>query len=754
MENHFDWLKSQLPLWEKNSLIDSASAQKILDFYEKKQKVEESPFWNYWPEKSPERVPEKVPERVPEHKRKPVKASLILSVIAALFIAGGIISLIAYNWHSISRFIKTIGAFIINFVPAFLMLPVFFSKKEKSIFKKAGFLEFVSALWIVLFGASIEFLSQIYMLPVSWQLLFFLWTISSVLIMLLTKTNSSRILSFILFISFSIAEKSVLFLIPVSSLLYFYASKHLKIKKEYVLIVKYASLFVLIIPFLFLSSSSFWGSGYSLRQEGLFLILNLLTFGFCIYSAVRERRFSHELMILVYPLVVLIFNLVLNYAPLQLESFNAFIPLFIILLIYNLYSAFFLKKVWFYITSAGTFLLLIAGNWKLLYLSLVIYILLYTVLLFYRHLNQKDCDLNVNLIILNSLLSLGYVIMVFHGSKSYIAYSGKGSLVLLQNILLMCMGLSSFGTLALGWKKLFSDKKLCFKLLEFLILLLVLTLYYVLSYVDFFTYALKLSVNIAKFLVATAGLYATFKLTRFKDYSLTGFVAAFLLTFILDAVFGFNFFVIILFFAFGLAVLGLFLQSFPEKGKENAGRIVFIISTLFIIFLSFKVETISAPYYENEVMFYIEFLLTYVYLFFLGVFRPFLKLKSRKERINYAQYLYTFCLFFISLLVVCSFAENKPLLNRLLEVVCILLLMFFALEEIIFQIKEGSTAGVNIYSVYLLFLACVKFFTATNSLIARGIAFILCGIIILVINLLLPKIIKKADKVSEVKDEK
>ena len=91
MENHFDWLKSQLPLWEKDSLIDSASAQKILDFYEKKQKVEESPFWDYGPEK----VPERVPEKVPEHKRKPVKASLILSVIAALFIAGGIISLIA-----------------------------------------------------------------------------------------------------------------------------------------------------------------------------------------------------------------------------------------------------------------------------------------------------------------------------------------------------------------------------------------------------------------------------------------------------------------------------------------------------------------------------------------------------------------------------------------------------------------------------------------------------------------------------------
>lgn len=754
MDEHFEWLEKEIPEWQKKSLIDADSAQKILNFYREKKaaadevysKINEGLDWEN--DKEDKESSSSSEKPLTASDKKPLQAPLILSVIAAIFIGGGIISLIAYNWHAISRFIKTIGALVITLLPALALVPLLLKSKKK-LFTKKSYLEFISSLWTILFGASIEFLSQIYMIPLSWQTLFLLWTLGACLIMLATRSLSSSILSLILYIAYAFSEESVFLFIPLVTGLFFYGQKRFSIKKDWIAgLTKYGSLYLLFMTFLFLLNRDFWFCQLTVSENLVYICSTLISFAFPLYYSVKEKKYSHSLILLVYPLLITVFHFVYYYIPVDEFSLNVQIVLFLISLIFTCYSAFFLNKVFFYVTSAFSFILLLINYWNFYVLSLVVFAFLFFILLLWRYFYRQEKKIQLPCIVLYSILGLGYLLMVFRNEQSIIAKVTDTSMPIFQNILLVIMILAAFLMLGLLLKNIFSDKGIYFKSLEFFILLLLFTLYLSLSYINYIP--LDLVGPVAKVLVMTSGLYAAFKLIRFKDYSFIAFVVSFIFTLLFDLnIVITNLPLLFLMLNFLLAILAIFIQSFKKESNKIVGKILFALSAFLMIFQNFEydLKVFAYPEWLNKTIFLMEYNLLFVYLFALVSLRSFLKSFYKKESINYAEYVYSFLLFLVLMMVQFSFTKTiLPGLTNYLPMICLILVLLFAIFEIVYWLKRNSIAGINVTACYILFVACVKFFTATNSLIARGIAFILCGIILLVTNLLLSKYLKKEAK--------
>ena len=99
-------LFSELQELTSRNVISEENAESIKNYYNEKIKEEEN-------------LVKQKDAKLAEKKAAALKkVPLILSAIAAFFIFGGIVSIIAYNWHGISREAKTAAAFIIAFVPA------------------------------------------------------------------------------------------------------------------------------------------------------------------------------------------------------------------------------------------------------------------------------------------------------------------------------------------------------------------------------------------------------------------------------------------------------------------------------------------------------------------------------------------------------------------------------------------------------------------------------------------------------------
>ncbi|WP_407398377.1 DUF2157 domain-containing protein [Treponema sp.] len=157
-------LLSELEELKSNNIITSDIASSIADYYNAKLKEESDRIELY-------RI-----AKVKENAERIKKIPMILSCLAALFIFGGIVSLIAYNWAVISREAKTVAAFLIAFLPAIVWV------LGKNKIENIWFKEFCSVLWTLLFGADLAFISQIYRLPGNDTSFMLVWAISSILI--------------------------------------------------------------------------------------------------------------------------------------------------------------------------------------------------------------------------------------------------------------------------------------------------------------------------------------------------------------------------------------------------------------------------------------------------------------------------------------------------------------------------------------------------------------------------------------------
>lgn len=197
------------------------------------------------------------------------KVAFVLSIIASIFVFGGIVSLIAYNWSLIPRFVKTVAAFIISFLP----ISVYFQLKNK--IKEAWFKEFSASLCTLLFGASIAFISQIYRLSSDSTNFLIIWSIFAIIITYSFSSFASFLLSLVLIFAYAVVAQFFEF----SSAIFFYlllASLILFVKKRKegrIILLIYVASFLEII--LRIRVSGLWILGYSFLAS-IFLSYGLI----------------------------------------------------------------------------------------------------------------------------------------------------------------------------------------------------------------------------------------------------------------------------------------------------------------------------------------------------------------------------------------------------------------------------------------------------------------------------------------------
>lgn len=197
------------------------------------------------------------------------KSAFVLSIIASIFVFGGIVSLIAYNWRLIPRSIKTLSAFIISFSP----IAVYLLLKNK--LKEAWFKEFSASLWTLLFGASIAFISQIYRLPSDSTNFLIIWSIFAIIVTYSLSSFASFLLSLVLIFAYTIVAQffdfssAVFFYLLLASLIPFVRKR----KEGRIILLIYLASFLEIV--LEKKVPGLWILGYSFLAS-IFLSYGLI----------------------------------------------------------------------------------------------------------------------------------------------------------------------------------------------------------------------------------------------------------------------------------------------------------------------------------------------------------------------------------------------------------------------------------------------------------------------------------------------
>ena len=201
--DNYRWLLYQIPELSEKKIIDSQSAENLRDFCSKKlvqaaeiqqgKDRQEQALNPFVPAQNEVREPKKPINWVP----------LILTVASGVLVAGGLISLIAYNWAFISRTTKTIAAVVILLgIQAAVLICKLNGKMEKTAVRES-----LGIGWAIMFGAMIAFISQILRLPSNTSAFIALWAASSVLVLYSTKSDTVFYFTLILGIAYITSTK-------------------------------------------------------------------------------------------------------------------------------------------------------------------------------------------------------------------------------------------------------------------------------------------------------------------------------------------------------------------------------------------------------------------------------------------------------------------------------------------------------------------------------------------------------------------
>ena len=165
------WFLNELPVLTKEKIIDYSIEKKLAEYYLTKIK------------------------KIDTNKI----VFTVLSIIASLFIIGGIILLIGYNWSALTQEVKTAIAFFLLLISQGLSLYfLFISKKELHAAVKEG----ISLFWAISFGAAVAAIGQIYHIPADTEKFIFIWCISSLVIIYVF--NSLSVVALYLYLSITL----------------------------------------------------------------------------------------------------------------------------------------------------------------------------------------------------------------------------------------------------------------------------------------------------------------------------------------------------------------------------------------------------------------------------------------------------------------------------------------------------------------------------------------------------------------------
>lgn len=244
-----EFLKSEFTKLKENNVISSEVYTNILNYYNTQDIYN---FNNVLPPKEDKTLvvnkaveepivktteiketpkPVSIPPKKTVKEKKPVNITLILSIISAVLISGGIISIIGYNWNAIPRLAKSIAAFFIC-ISSPVTYAILTKIRNKEFEQKSK--EFFSIMWILLFGGSIAFVSQIYRMPSNPVSFFIAWIIISIGVLYAMKSYFAFFISLILEIIYCVysqqfAYTSAAFFYPSMFLLFFFTKENKKL---------------------------------------------------------------------------------------------------------------------------------------------------------------------------------------------------------------------------------------------------------------------------------------------------------------------------------------------------------------------------------------------------------------------------------------------------------------------------------------------------------------------------------------------
>lgn len=247
---HVFWLLDELDVLTKKRVITEETAKRIADYYAAESDSSPAPAEATLPAGTTASARTDAAQGnscADRNKRdtagkKRTKANVasipvILSVIAAVLIAAGIISLTAYNWNAIPRTVKAAFAFVL--LLAVQAGGVVVSVREK-LFARTAWREGAAVLWSLMFGGVVAFISQICRLPGDTASFLLVWALSSILLTYAMRSLGAFVISLILASAYAFASSgeggsSFLFCLMFASLCPF--ALHFKYGRQIMLAV-------------------------------------------------------------------------------------------------------------------------------------------------------------------------------------------------------------------------------------------------------------------------------------------------------------------------------------------------------------------------------------------------------------------------------------------------------------------------------------------------------------------------------------
>ena len=747
MDEKVEWLRSQLEEWKRNKIVDDETAGRINNYYLQKESKNNEAVLNVLKTDLNSTFGSQKNDKVNKSKisANSFVVPLVLSIISAVLIGAGIISLIAYNWASISRVSKTIWAFIIAFVPVVLLIPSAFKPEKEGFLHKKVTKELLACLWVILAGGAIEFLCQIYLLQMSWTTVFLLWFIISLLVFISTKSYGAHGLITILLAAYCISTKQIFPFIPVASLVLWYG---LKQKKEIFTVTSGLLLSIIAVS---LCVPEMWINKAPVSATLIFYLFTALAVVLPVYDAIKTKKITVYLSTVIFPIVTGIFYIPYNLCLMETEAVNGAVVILITVLIYTLLFSIFIKEQIVVVCLPILLLLVCAAAFNYMALSILICVfMIYSVLVWRESKYSNRYSLFTNSIIL-SLLAFGYFLMQFQGNEEvYICRLTNTSQPVLQLIVMCIMGLTGLIFTVLSFVHKIKNKHSLISFCE--ILFISFSLFGLMLYGYFGKIDVEFFQSVIQICLITLMMYGTVKIVYYKQYIWSSFIVAEILSLVLS-----NLAVVETNGLYGpywilvLSSLGMFVQN---KGRCASlcvfGKVLFGIALFTGIFEVYEIS--YSYYYMNQLssLNYLSYNLSIFYVFAFCVLRPVLISIRHKKFINYAMPVYALLIIVLMLVAQFRFSEDLPLdLNFILPIVSLIFVVVFSIIEIITWFKKESIAGVNVSAIYLLFVAFIKFFMSTNDLIARGLAFIFCGILVLVTNLILSNYLKAKGEKNE-----
>ena len=377
MDEKVEWLRSQLEEWKRNKIVDDETAGRINNYYLQKESKNNEAVLNVLKTDLNSTFGSQKNDKVskPKISANSFVVPLVLSIISAVLIGAGIISLIAYNWASISRVSKTIWAFIIAFVPVVLLIPSAFKPEKEGFLHKKVTKELLACLWVILAGGAIEFLCQIYLLQMSWTTVFLLWFIISLLVFISTKSYGAHGLTTILLGAYCISTKQIFPFIPVASLVLWYG---LKQKKEIFTVTSGLLLSIIAVS---LCVPEMWINKAPVSATLIFYLFTALAVVLPVYDAIKTKKITVNLCTVIFPIVTGIFYIPYNLCLMETEAVNGAVVILITVLIYTLLFSIFIKEQIVVVCLPILLLLVCAAAFNYMALSILVCVfMIYSVL--------------------------------------------------------------------------------------------------------------------------------------------------------------------------------------------------------------------------------------------------------------------------------------------------------------------------------------------------------------------------------------